>query len=137
MRFRDILRSLAQAVIQSLLNVFVSEQDSVEEPSLMPGAPSRPNKMKAERTQFWERLMHNDWQKEDGDLSLHRTLVCSDAEAARDLAVRIEQELVPIGYQPDVVDQLGNVVAVRLTTPSVGELMEQDYAAAVVIDTCV
>ncbi len=143
MSFLEIVRQLGQDYILRFINRFVADQEPGEEPGIMPGKePEEPGKqpdpddMKAERTQ-WERWMHGDWQKEANGKSIYRTIVCIDAEAARDLNARIDAELVSIGYKPDTVDVLGNVLAVRLTTASVGELMNHDFAAAVVIDTCV
>lgn len=138
MSFRVIARRLALFVVEQLRNLLAPDRDPGDEPSLLPGQES-PLDMKPERTQ-WDallKLMHPDWQLEKGEVSVHRTIVCADADVARNLVRRIEKELAPSGYVPDTIDRIGNVLAVRLTTATVGRAMEQDLAAALVIDTCV
>ncbi len=98
------------------------------------GWPDDDEDLKAERVQFWKDQLAQAWMYEGQQLALLRTIVCSDKNAAQDMAKRLRAKLADYGYTADVLASVGSVISVRLTTPSAGRLTERDYAAAVLID---
>ncbi len=90
--------------------------------------------LKAERVQFWDGLISDDWVREGDGVALLRTIVCTDPRAAGDQVKTLTGELERHGYRPDDLDVAGHVVSLRLSTASLGQLTECDYAAAALID---
>ncbi len=90
--------------------------------------------LKPERIQFWKKLIDPAWKHEGRGVALLRTIICTSAGDAGDLAKMLAGELARCGYEADALDTAGTVVSLRLTTATVGELTERDYAAAALID---